>query len=87
MEIGRFRLCMSFLGRLYRLITWQGSFNSGPGPVYFGMGRISLWAELLFGQCPNSLHKVEVWAYTRGLRFGPVHILFSTPSVASPALG
>ena len=32
----------SLLGRLYHLIIWHGGLNSGPGPVYFGMGRISL---------------------------------------------
>ena len=32
-------LLHEFLGRLYRLITWQGGFNSRPGPVYFGIDR------------------------------------------------
>ena len=51
------------------------------------MGRAS-W----LGLCPNSLHKVEVWACARGyyamglssglLRYGFVHILFSTPSTS-----
>ena len=43
-----FSFYTSFLGRLYHLITWQGSLSSGPGPMYFGMGMISLWAELLY---------------------------------------
>ena len=42
-----FFLLHKFLDRLYHLITWQGGFNYGPGPVYFGMGRISMWVELL----------------------------------------
>ena len=46
-----FSLLHEFLGRLYQLITWQGGFNFGPRPVYFGMGRISLWAELLGWVC------------------------------------
>ena len=46
-----FSLLHGFLGCLYRLITWQSSFNSGLGLVYFGMGRISLWAELLGWVC------------------------------------
>ena len=46
-ETGCFSLLHEILlGRLYCLITWQGGFNSGPGPVYIGMGRISLWVEL-----------------------------------------
>ena len=39
------------------------------------MGRAS-W----LGLCPNSPHKVEVWACALGLRSVPVYILFSTPS-------
>ena len=35
-------LLHEFLSRLYHLITGHGGFNSGPRPVYFGMGRISL---------------------------------------------
>ena len=46
-----FSLLHEFLGHLYHLITWQGGFNSRPGPVYFGMGRISLWAKLLSWVC------------------------------------
>ena len=48
METGHFSFYTSFLGCLYHLITWQGGFNSGPRPMIFGMGRISLWAELLY---------------------------------------
>ena len=47
METEHFSFHTSLLGRLYHLITWHGGFNSGPGPIYFGMGRISLWTELL----------------------------------------
>ena len=46
-----FSLLHEFLGRVYRLITWSGGFNFRPGLVYFGMGRISLWAELLGWIC------------------------------------
>ena len=45
-ETGCFSLLHEFLGRLYCLITWQGAFSSKPRPVYFGMGRISLWVDL-----------------------------------------
>ena len=48
MEIEHFSFYMSFSGRLYHLITWQGGFNSGPGLVCFGMDRNSQWAELLY---------------------------------------
>ena len=54
METEHFSFYTSFLGRLYHLITRQGGFNSGPGPMYFGMGRISLWAELLYWVCAPS---------------------------------
>ena len=33
-------LLHEFLGHLHLLITWQGGFNYGPGPMYFGMGGI-----------------------------------------------
>ena len=46
-----FSLLHEFLGRLYRLITWQGGLYSRPGPVFFGMDRILLWAELLGWVC------------------------------------
>ena len=39
------------------------------------MGQASL-----LGLCLNSRHKADVWAYALGLRSGPVHTLFSTPS-------
>ena len=49
METGHFfSFYTSFLGHLYHLITWHGGFNSGSGPMYFDMGRILLWAELLY---------------------------------------
>ena len=31
--------------------AWQDGFNSRPELVYFGMGRISLWVELLSRVC------------------------------------
>ena len=49
METGS--LLHEFLARLYRLITWQGGFNSKPRPVYFGIGRTLLWAKLLSWVC------------------------------------
>ena len=86
METGHFPLFHEFLGRLYCLITWQGSFNSRPRPVYFGMGRISPWVELLgwvFASTPfirwrSGLASV---VYALGLHSEPVHMLFSTPSI------
>ena len=48
MEIGHFSFYMSFLGCLYHLMTRQGDFNYGPWPKCCGMGRISLWVELLY---------------------------------------
>ena len=54
METGHFSFLTSLLGRLYHLIMIirSGGFNSRPGHVYFGMSRISLWAELLYWVCP-----------------------------------
>ena len=54
METGHFPFLTSLLGHLYHLIMiiLPGGFNSIPVPVYFGMGRISLWAELLYWVCP-----------------------------------
>ena len=56
METRHFPFLMSLLGRLYHLIMiiWPSGFNSRPRPVYFGMGRISLWAELLYWVCPSN---------------------------------
>ena len=50
METGRFSFLMSLLGHLYHLtkIIWPGGFNYESGSVYFGMGRMSLWAELRY---------------------------------------
>ena len=67
-----FSLLHEFLGRLYRLITWQSGFNFTPGLVYFGMGRISLWAELLGWVCaPTPFIRwrfgLEPGAYALGL--------------------
>ena len=56
METGHFSFLTSLLGRLYQFIMfiWPSGFNSRPGPVYFGMGRISLWAKLLYWVCPSN---------------------------------
>ena len=48
MDTGHFSFHTSLLDRLYQLIIWHGGFNFGPGLMYFGMGMISLWAELLY---------------------------------------
>ena len=82
MEIGYFSFYMSFWGRLYHLITWQGDFNSGPGPVYFGMDRNSQWAELLYRICaPTLFIRRRLGLVLLGLRFGLVQVWFSTPSI------
>ena len=62
----------TLLGRLYHLIIWHGRLNSGPGPLYFGMGRISLWVELLYWVCLSNrfirrTFGLTFWAYTLGL--------------------
>ena len=72
METGYFSFHTSFLGRLYHLITWHGGFNSWPGPVYFGIGRISLWAELLYRVCASTpfirqMFGLTPWACALGL--------------------
>ena len=85
METERFPFYMSFW-------AWQGGFNSRLGPVYFGMGRISLCAELLSQVCaPTPFIR---WRYrlapgdcALGMCSRPVHILFYTPSVAPITLG
>ena len=56
METGHFSFLTSFLGCLYHLIMiiWPGGFISRLEPMYFGMGRISLWAELLYWVCSSN---------------------------------
>ena len=80
-ETGHFSFLMSLLGRLYHLIMiiWPGGFNSRPGPVYFGIGRISLWAELLYWVYPSNpfirrTFGITFWTCALGLCtycFGP----------------
>ena len=53
MEIKYFSFYTSFLGCLYHLISRQGDFNSGPLPKCYGMGRVSLWAKLLYWRVPQ----------------------------------
>ena len=52
-EIGHFSFYMSFSGLLYHLISRQGDFNYEPWPKYCGMGRVSLWAKLLYWEDPQ----------------------------------
>ena len=79
METGHFSFHTTFLGRLYHLITWHGGFNSGPGPVYFGIGRISLWVELLYWLHASTPFTRQMFGLTPRAFAGPMHILFSTP--------
>ena len=65
-ETGHLSFHTGLLGRLRHLITWHGSFDFGPGSVYFGMGRISLWAELLYWADPSNPFARQ----TFGLKFG-----------------
>ena len=83
MEIEHFSFYMSFWGRLYHLITWQGGFNSRPGPIYFGMDRNSQWAKLLYRICALTLFiRRRLGPVFLGLCFRPLQVWFSTPSVA-----
>ena len=66
METGHLSFHTSLLGHLHHLITWLGGFNTRPGSVYFGMGRISLWAELLYWVGPSNPFARQ----TFGLKFG-----------------
>ena len=87
MEIGHFSFYMSFSGRLYNLISRQGDFNSGPWPKCCGMGRVSLWAELLYwGGPPTPFIKWRFGPTPLGLRSGPMYMSFSTPSVTPQLL-
>ena len=95
MEIGHFSFYMSFSGRLYHLISQYGHFNSGTWPKCCGMGRISLWAELLYwgggggggGGCPSTPFIEERFGPAPlGLRSRPMYMSFSTPSVAPQLL-
>ena len=54
METEHFSFHTSFLVCIYHLITWHGGFNSRPEPMYFSMGRISLWAKLLYWVCAST---------------------------------
>ena len=67
METGHFSFPTSLLGRLYHLIMiiWPSIFNSRPRPMYFGMGRTSLWVELHYWVC--SSNPFIKWAF--GLTF------------------
>ena len=75
-----FSLLYEFLGHLYRLITWQGGLYSGPGPMFFSMGRILLWTELLgWVYAPTPFIRwrsgFAPGAYCAlGLHSGPMHI-------------
>ena len=77
METGHFSFHTSFLGRLYHLITWRGGFNYGSGPVYFGMGRISLWPGLRYWVGSSNpfirqMFRLTYWACAHC--FGPHHM-------------
>ena len=68
METGHISFHTALLGRLHHLTTWHGGFDSGPRSVYFGVGRISLWAELLYWDGPSNPFARR----TFGLKFGLV---------------
>ena len=53
MKIEHFSFYMSFSGCLYHLISRHGDFNSEPWPKCCGMGRVSLWVELLYWGVPQ----------------------------------
>ena len=65
MEIGHLSFHTGLLGCLHNLITWHGGFDYGPESVYFGMSRISLWAELLYWVDPSN----PLARRTLGLKF------------------
>ena len=60
----------------------------GPDPCTLAWvgSNLTVGRASLLGLCPNSFHKVEVWACALGLRSRPVYTLFSTPSVAPQPL-
>ena len=66
METWHFSFPMSLLGRLSHLIKiiWPSGFNSRPGPMYFGMGRTSLWAELRYWVCSSNPFIKRVFGLT-----------------------
>ena len=66
METGYLSFHTGLLGRLHHLINWDGGFDSGPGSVYFGMVRISLWVGLLYWVG----HSNPFARRTFGLKFG-----------------
>ena len=53
-ETGHLSFHTSLLGFLHHLITWHGGLDYGPRSVYFGLGRISLWAEILYWVGPSN---------------------------------
>ena len=66
---------------------WQGGFNFGPRPVYFGMDKNSQWVELLYRICaPTLFIRRRLGPVLLDLRFEPVQVWFSTPSVAPQPL-
>ena len=84
METRNFFFPTSLLDCLYHLIMiiWPSGFNSRPLPVYFGMGRTSLWAELRYWVCSSNpfikwAFELMFWACALGLCtycFGPHHL-------------
>ena len=65
------------MGRLYHLITWQGGFNFGPGPVYVGMDKNSQWVELLYWiYAPTLFIRRRLGPLLLGLHFRPVQVRF-----------
>ena len=79
MEIRRLSFYMSFLDHLHHSIIWQGGFDSGPGPMCSGIGRIPLWAELFYWVCASTpfirrRFRPMSWACFLGL-----HMCYSLP--------
>ena len=54
-EIGHFSFYMSFSGRLYHLISWQGDFNSGPWPSAVAWIRSHCGLIFFIGGVPQLL--------------------------------
>ena len=81
MEIGHLSFYMSFLDHLHHSIIWQVGFDSGPGLMCYGIGRIPLWAELFYWvHAPTPFIRRRFrpmsWACVLG------HVFLSAPSIA-----
>ena len=86
MENCHFSFYMSFLGRLYHLISRKGDFNSS-GPNVVAWVGYHYGPSFFIRGSPNSLYKEEVWACTPGfVLWAYIYVVLYLISVAPQLL-